>query len=169
VHWKEYGLFEGFEKYVQQYQEKSNYDPEIRKAWIQEIIAEHKAKREGQKSTKPKPPGPEPSFVNTCRELTRMMPFGFNPTAAEGMEAIYQFEITGDEEFISHLRISRGECTYHEGPADHPSIKIKSPADVWLAISKGSLDGQYAFMSGKFSAEGDLRLLLKLKSVFSVK
>lgn len=168
-HWEKNGLFEGFEKYVQQHHDKNNHDPEIRKAWIQEIITEHRMKREERKGKKLKAPETGIGSVKNCQDLIRVMPFGFNPSAAEGTQAVYQFEITGGEDFISHLRISRGECTHHEGPADHPDVIIKSPSDIWLAISQGSLDGQYAFMSGKFTAEGDLGLLIKLKSLFPSK
>ena len=61
----------------------------------------------------------------------------------------------------------KGTCGFHDGPADNPSVVIKTPADVWLAVSKGELDGQQAFMSGRYKVEGDLSLLLKLKSLFS--
>ena len=67
----------------------------------------------------------------------------------------------------AHLKISGGKCTYHEGPAKKPGVIIKTPADVWLAISKGELDGQQAFMSGQYQVEGDLSLLMKLRSLFS--
>lgn len=96
-----------------------------------------------------------------------MMPLGFNRTESDGLEAIYQFEISGKENFTACLKISAGQCTYHDGPADNPGVIIKTPADVWLAISKGELDGQQAFMSGKYKVEGDLSLLFRLKSLFS--
>jgi putative sterol carrier protein len=44
---------------------------------------------------------------------------------------------------------------------------IKTPADVWLAISRGELDGQQAFMAGKYKVEGELALLLKLRALFN--
>jgi putative sterol carrier protein len=44
---------------------------------------------------------------------------------------------------------------------------VKTPADIWLAISKGELDGQQAFMNGQYKAEGDFRLLSKLRLLFS--
>jgi putative sterol carrier protein len=45
-------------------------------------------------------------------------------------------------------------------------VVIKTPADVWLAIAKGEIDGQQAFMSGKYKVEGDLFLLMKLSQLF---
>jgi putative sterol carrier protein len=106
-------------------------------------------------------------MVKSCKELLQMMPQGFNPSAADGLTAVYQFEVSGPESFVAHLRIADNVCTYGDGPADDPDVVIKTPADVWLAISKGELDGQQAFMSGKYKVEGNLSLLLKLRALFS--
>jgi multimeric flavodoxin WrbA/putative sterol carrier protein len=168
AHWEKHGLFEGFERYIQQTTSKADYDPEVRKAWIQEAIAAHKARREVRNAPAPKPPSPGRQSPVSCRDLIRSMPLGFRAEAAAGLEAVYQFEITGTETFVAHLRIREGRCTWHEGPVEHPDILIRSPADVWLAISRGALDGQHAFMSGQFTAQGEFGLLMKLKSLFAV-
>ena len=83
------------------------------------------------------------------------------------MKAVIQFEITGEENFLSHLSIESGRCAYHEGPAENPTLVIRTPAGVWLEISRGELSGQKAFMEGRYKAEGDLNLLLKFSHLFS--
>jgi putative sterol carrier protein len=45
-------------------------------------------------------------------------------------------------------------------------VLIRTPAEVWLAIAKGEMDGQQAFMSGKYKVEGDLSLLMRLPQLF---
>jgi len=65
-----------------------------------------------------------------------MMPGALNPAAAQGFNATYQFDISGSENFTAHLVIADGQATFHEGPAEHPSITIKTPAEVWLAIAR---------------------------------
>jgi putative sterol carrier protein len=95
-----------------------------------------------------------------------MMPGALNPAAAAGLTATYQFEVSGSENFTAHLVIDGGKATYLEGPAEHPSIIIKTPAEVWLAISRGELDGTQAFLGGQFRIKGDLGLLIKLKTLF---
>jgi multimeric flavodoxin WrbA len=166
-HWQARGLFDGFEKYIQQTTHKPQYNPEARDAWIKGLVAQHKKKKNGKKMGAPSPPthrGPE--AAKNCAQLLQMMPLGFNPTESNGLEAIYQFEISGEENFTAHLKISKGNCTYHEGPAANPNVSVKTPANVWLAISKGELDEQQAFMSGQYQVEGDLSLLMKLRSLF---
>lgn len=167
-HWEALGLYDGFETYVQQKKESVAYDPEIRKAWMKEMIARHKAGRSARQAVRPdaKATSGRPPAASSCRELLRSMPLGFNPEAAGNLEAIYQFEIGGAEEFTAHLRIGGGKCAFLEGPADKPGVVIRSPADVWLGISRGEIDGTQAFMTGKYKVEGDLSLLMKLRSLF---
>jgi putative sterol carrier protein len=95
-----------------------------------------------------------------------MMSLSFKASAAGTLEAVYQFEVSGDENFIAHLAIADGRCVHHDGPAEKPNVIIKTLADVWLKISKGELNGQKAFMDGRYKVEGDVTLLLKLKSLF---
>ena len=167
-HWEALGLYEGFENYIQQKKETVTYDPEIRRVWLKETIARHKAGREGRKAaTRNATATPSrPPAAASCRELLQSMPLGFDPAAAGDLEAVYQFEIAGGEKFIAHLRICGGKCTFHEGPAAKPGVAIKSSADVWLGISRGEIDGRQAFMAGKYKVEGDLSLLMKLGSLF---
>jgi len=83
------------------------------------------------------------------------MPLGFRSEAAKDLHAVYQFEISGAESFTARLQIKDDQCLFHEGPADKPDVIIKSPADVWMAISEGEINGQTAFMSGKYRVEGE--------------
>jgi multimeric flavodoxin WrbA/putative sterol carrier protein len=167
-HWQENGFYEGFESYIQQPRTTNQYNPEARDAWIKELIGNHKKRQKRINRRDPAPSaGQGPQAARSCGELLQVMPQGFNKDESKSLEAIYQFEINGDENFTAHLNISRGNCSYHDGPADDPGVIIKTPADVWLAISRGELDGQQAFMSGRYQVEGDLNLFMRLRSLFS--
>ncbi len=164
-HWEESGLYNGFEAYVGQTFASRHNDPEMRKEWIRGLIAEDVAKAKG-KANQPAAKPSSPQSAETCRELLAMMPAGFKKEAAPGLNAVYQFEINGQENFVAHLRISGGTCVLVDGPHEKPDVTVKSPSDVWLAISKGEMNGQTAFMTGKYKAEGDITLLLRLGSLF---
>jgi multimeric flavodoxin WrbA len=167
THWETHGLFNDFETYIQQRREKITHDPEIRKAWVQEMIARHKAMRNGGKNeVRITPSAPAAEQASTCRELLKMMPLAFDRSAAGALEAVYQFDVSGAEMFQAHLEISGGICRYHEGRAAAPGVVIHTPGDVWKAIASGEIDGQQAFMAGRYTVEGDLSLLLKLPSLF---
>jgi putative sterol carrier protein len=166
-HWEEHGFYDSFEKYIQQETAEVPFNGELRDAWIKEMIEEHKAKRKAQPVEVKKEPKGAVQGAKNCRELLQAMPLAFNPEAAGDLTADFQFEIKGEENFISYLKIANGRCTYHDGPAPKPNLIIKSPADIWLKISRGELNGQKAFMEGRYRVEGDMSLLLKMKSLFS--
>jgi hypothetical protein len=166
-HWQEQGFFEGFEKYVRQSKPEAAGNPEMREAWIQGMIQEQKSNKRTQPPAAREGTGSGgATSAKSCRELIRGMPLGFNPSAAGDLKAVYQFEVGGEESFVAHLAIDNGTCVYHDGPADKASVVIKTPAETWLKISRGELNGQQAFMSGQYKVEGDLSLLQKLRALF---
>ncbi|MFH1114738.1 MAG: NAD(P)H-dependent oxidoreductase [Pseudomonadota bacterium] len=162
-HWESTGLYESFEGYVGQDRASGTRDPDMRRAWIDSHV--ERQREQGRKSAEPAAKR-GPQSAGSARELLEMMPLGLNPSAAAGMSAVYQFEITGDEEFIAHLSIVDGKALFCEGPSENASVTIMTLADVWLKIARGDLDGAQAFMSGKYKVKGDIGLLMKLKSLF---
>lgn len=167
-HWQKLGLYDHFEAYVGQAAAPPSMEPGVREAWIEELIQEQK---EGTFA----PSGPEPKMkadaaavpgVTTALELLQSMPQRFNPKAAEGVKAVYQFEVSGDEEFTAHIRIADQEASFHEGSTENPDVVIKTPAKVWLDIARGEISGRWAFMTRKYKVKGDMTLLMKLRSLF---
>jgi multimeric flavodoxin WrbA len=159
-HWQETGLFQSFEAYVGQ--SRSRPAPDMQA---------HPLKARTRQKTAAAPAssaesGPSVAGPGTCRQLLEMMAGSLNPAAAAGLTATYQFEVSDSENFTARLVIADQKATFYEGPAEHPDIIIKTPAQVWLAISRGELDGTTAYLSGQFRIKGDLGLLVKLKSLF---
>lgn len=64
----------------------------------------------------------------------------------------------GKEPFKNTIRFNQGE---------HPSVAITVAQDDLFAISRGELDPQAAFMSGKIKAKGDVSLLIKILPLIS--
>ena len=161
-HWQELGLFKSFEAYVGQSRSTAEMGviPPTERRGPRPAAAEAASPAATQAKAQPGEPA-------TARELLEMMPRYLNPAAAQGLTATYQFDVSGSETFTVHLVIADGQATFHEGPADKPSITIKTPAEVWLAIARKELDGTSAFLSGQFRIQGDLGLLVKLKTLFT--
>jgi multimeric flavodoxin WrbA/putative sterol carrier protein len=158
-HWQELGLFKSFETYVGQ----TRSEPAMG-----EIPATARGQLQPETPETPVQPksGSKPGEPGTARELLEMMPGALNPAEAQGLTAVYQFDVSGSEDFSAHLVIADGQATFHEGPADHPNLTIRTPADVWLAIARKELDGSTAYLSGQFRIKGDLGLLIKMKTLF---
>ena len=101
-----------------------------------------------------------------CHDTIAGMPTVFNAEAAGDLSAEIQFLVNGEEPGTYYLHIETGTCSFREGEADSPSLTIKTPSEIWLAISRGEMEGQSAFMQQKYTVEGDFTLLMKLDSLF---
>ena len=51
-------------------------------------------------------------------------------------------------------------------PASRPDLIVKAPFEVWMDIFTKKIDGQDAFIKGRYTAEGDLTLLTGMKELF---
>jgi putative sterol carrier protein len=111
-------------------------------------------------------PLPPPQSMDTLRDLISGMALSFNAEAANGLEAVIQFNVTGDVPEQYYLNIAEIECTAFEGTHAKPTLTINTPAEVWMAISRGEMNGAMAMMSGKYSVKGNLGLLMQLNKLF---
>jgi multimeric flavodoxin WrbA/putative sterol carrier protein len=168
AHWQKLGILDSFEAYIGQGRSPGTGSPEMRAAWLKGLMERQKGRAAGtaQDAAASQAAAAGPKQPETAREMLEAMPGALNAQAAAGLTVIYQFEVSGAENFTAHLRIENGRATVQAGPASQPDVIIKTPADVWLAVSKGELDGAQAFMTGKFKVEGNMGLLMKLKGLF---
>jgi len=109
---------------------------------------------------------PQEGGIEDMRLLLRGMAAMFNSQAAGDLKATIQFEVTGKQTGDWFLSIENGKCTFHEGKVNDPNLTIQTPSEVWLAIANKEIDGQHAFMEGKYTATGDMSLLMRMKSLF---
>ena len=104
--------------------------------------------------------------IEDMRLLLRGMAATFKAQAAGDLKATIQFEVTGKQSGDWFFLIENGRCVYNEGKVDSPTLTIKTPSEIWLAIANGEMDGQQTFMEGKYTVIGDITLLMRMKSLF---
>jgi len=102
----------------------------------------------------------------TVEELFAAMPASFQKDAAAGMNAVYQYDITGDGGGKWYAAIKEGELEVVKGEHENPNITLTMADEDYLAMIAGTLDGQAAFMTGKLKIKGDMSLAMKLGSIF---
>lgn len=104
----------------------------------------------------------------TIKELFEQMPQYANSAALKGVTKTVQFNVSGDDAGSYILRVADGDVTTEEGEVAAPDITITTPADVWMDISTGKLNGAVAYMTGRFKAQGDLSTLMAMPNWFSL-
>lgn len=105
--------------------------------------------------------------VMSIAQLMTGMPLAFNAQEAGDLSAIIQYHFTGQEPGDWFITMADGKCTSEQGVAENPTMTLTAPSEVWLAISRGELDGAAAFMQGTFKVQGDVGLLMRMNQLFS--
>jgi len=104
--------------------------------------------------------------TQTVASAMQDMESRFKPDKAAGINATFQFDITGDGGGQWNAVVQDGQATFNEGTADDPTVTITAVADDWIRIVNGQLNPQMAFMTGKIKVKGDLGLATKLGTLF---
>jgi putative sterol carrier protein len=102
----------------------------------------------------------------TVKQIFDEMPTSFNPDAAKGMNAVIQFNLSGDGGGNYHTIIKDGKCSVQEGTHAAPNMTMTIGAQDYVDMITGKLNGQMAFMSGKLKIAGDMGLAMKLQTLF---
>ena len=108
----------------------------------------------------------EQLHFESTKDLFEAMPYGLNKGLAEGLNAIIQFHLTGEEPTDGYLIIKNLECTYTEGTHPNPKTTIRADSKLWLAISNNEISGDQAYINKQYAVDGDMTILLKLGELF---
>jgi putative sterol carrier protein len=92
----------------------------------------------------------------------------FVPEKAQGVDAVIQFELAGDNGGLYWLKINDGSCTAGEGQIDNARATFKAAADDWYNIATGQSNPMQAFMTGKLKVAGDMGLAMKMQQMFAM-
>lgn len=104
----------------------------------------------------------------SCKEAFDMMAGRFNPEASKGLDAVYQFDLSGAGGGKWNAVIKDQHCQVNEGSHPSPSITISMSAHDYLELLGGRLNAVGAFMTGKLRVAGDMSLAMRLQSMFGL-
>jgi putative sterol carrier protein len=104
----------------------------------------------------------------TVNQLMERMPKAFMPEKAEGVDAVIQYHLTGEEAGDWIVTIQDGQCTVAEGVAENPNMTLTADAQDYKDVITGKMNGMTAFMQGKIKLAGDLNLAMKLPNFFKM-
>jgi putative sterol carrier protein len=104
----------------------------------------------------------------TVKEMIYNHEKAFRPEVAEGVDAVIQYKLTGDEGGEYVINIKEGACKVEEGVADTPTMTLTADAHDFRDVLLGKANGMQYFMQGKLKLAGDLNLAMKLTSFFKM-
>lgn len=90
----------------------------------------------------------------------------FQPERAEGLDAVVQFNITGDQggDYVATIRDKQLSVT--PGVATSPRLTLGANAQDIVNMFNGRLNPMQAYMQGKVQVKGDIGLAMRLAEVF---
>jgi len=90
----------------------------------------------------------------------------FVPSAAKGVDAVFQWELAGDGGGTFHAHVHDGRVEVKRGAHEGAAVCLAMSADDYVRIVNGELDGVAAFTSGRSKVKGSLTLAMKMRSLF---
>lgn len=104
--------------------------------------------------------------VTTVKEVFEKMPGRMQGLPGD-LNAVVQFELTGEGGGNYYLSVANGAGAVTEGAAANPNMTLSAAAADFLRLINGELNPMAAFMQGAIRVKGDVSLAMRLQSLFS--
>jgi putative sterol carrier protein len=102
----------------------------------------------------------------TVKETIEKMPVVFDANAAKGLNAVFQFNITGDGGGQWNLTVKDGTCELQEGLHAAPTVSLTMAGPTWLSIINKKMNAMQASMSGRLKTVGNMMTAQKIPTIF---
>jgi putative sterol carrier protein len=103
---------------------------------------------------------------NTIKAFFELLPGQLDSDAAEDLDAVYQFDLSGAQGGQYILTIREGVCQVVEGLHEDPLVLLSMAGEDCIKILQGQLSGPAVAMSGRLKISGDIGLAMQLKALF---
>lgn len=104
--------------------------------------------------------------ITSVKDIFGGMPAAFNAAAAKGINATFQFDITGEGGGSWNVSVKDGVCQVVEGKAASPTVTLTMASETWLGIVNKQVNAIQAFMGGKLKLTGNMMLAQKIQDLF---
>jgi NAD(P)-dependent dehydrogenase (short-subunit alcohol dehydrogenase family)/putative sterol carrier protein len=98
----------------------------------------------------------------------KKMPETFKADAAEGVDVVFQFSISGSGGGEWHCTIKDKTCTIAAGSHESPKCTLKMGDTDFLNMMTGKLPPMQAYTTGKLQIEGDLLKSQLIEKLFTI-
>ena len=102
----------------------------------------------------------------TIEDLMNRMPGAFLPEKAEGVDAVIQFKLGEEGNWICTIKDQT--CTAERGEAEDPNLTLTAEPGDYIDLVTGALSAMTAIAQKKIELKGDLNLAMKYMGLFDL-
>ncbi|MDJ0856403.1 MAG: SDR family NAD(P)-dependent oxidoreductase [Desulfobacterales bacterium] len=99
-------------------------------------------------------------------QVFEAMPAAFQPDAADGVSAVFQYRISGEGGGDWHCIVAERQCQVLAGAHERPTCTLLMAAPDFLAMMAGRLPPMQAFNTGQLKIEGDVMKSQLIEKLF---
>lgn len=92
----------------------------------------------------------------------------FQAEASLGLEASYEFDVSGPTGGVWHTTIADGMGGVRFGPAPAPDVRFRIADEACWRLLAGRENADLLYLADRLEVEGDLSLALKMRTLFRV-
>jgi len=104
--------------------------------------------------------------AQSVADVKEMLGQVFSAEKAEGVDAVFQFDLTGDNGDKFWIHVHDGAFDSGDGEHDAPTLTLNAAADDFIKVVNGEMAAMNAFMMGKLKVKGDMGLAMKFQQIF---
>lgn len=103
--------------------------------------------------------------ITTVKEYFERLGERFVASAAKGVQAIFQFDISGPHGGVWHVVVNDGAMEVCEGKHPKPSATVTATDDDYVQIANGDINGLRAVMTRRMKVAGNLVMARKMQYI----
>lgn len=94
------------------------------------------------------------------------LPARFEASAASGVDAVFQWVLTGEGASAHYAEVRGGQIRCGTGRHDKPTVTVEMSVADYLLMINGELNGARAFSTGRGKLRGPVTLAMKMQRLF---
>ncbi|MBW1996670.1 MAG: SCP2 sterol-binding domain-containing protein [Deltaproteobacteria bacterium] len=102
------------------------------------------------------------------KHLFDQIPGRFDGQTAQGVKAVFQFDITGPGGGNWCVTVQDSTCSISEGRHPDPTVTLSMSKETWLGIANKEINPFEAFMSGALRVSGDMLMAQMVPELFKL-
>jgi putative sterol carrier protein len=106
--------------------------------------------------------------MEMIKNIFDLLPGVFNQDAAEGIDAVLQYRLSGASGADYYVIIKTGMCDVCEGLHVSPTVTVNMDAADYADMVLGKITPTTAFMKGKLKVNGDMKPLMRFEKIFDL-